>query len=1441
MKRKIIVFLICFQIVLSVASSLLYIVVDSAANDGTEVEYTPVPTIVKSLFPESELEWQSYSDYIKDQAQFAFDYTEAYVDREVAFVPSWDSARVCSGFESDDESIYISLNTEDSDNPNSVNINSLKLIVTDIHVDEDDGIWYKVAAKEGELLPQVLQDHPYVLHIDPWSIDDGKLLLDDLDYYPPTFYFVPQKGMFLPDVQTVTFKETPDADSASVEVNISDLPKIFDIMPSHELSDYDGKINWGDYFVGDIASEFTEFKYVAPEDIILIPADATYAYESMMNAEDTYEYYDVLLNTPNIILSQLSDEHKKQLDICIEALIELEQVKYETTVTIGDISLPIYVTGKLPDNVTLTAELVSNDTIISEGFDIENVEDIIAALDIKLIDNENGTQWQPKEGRRIGVSIGLGALGYEDGSVVKMQHKHGDSIENFDIITVENGFATIYTTGFSIYVAQNTTNDAPDRNPINNNSIIELEVGDDVIYYIRPMVTTTNWGQTTTREVNPTVGAWAITDVTGAIHYNVHANGTPGSDGIPVRYLSLFALRETPTDIDDPATTENENLIKLTYNFYYQNNAYTETYYIRIIPPKADKNEVKLYIRDEVNTTGSIFATLVDDEGKEVKDGLAGAAFNWTRDDGAYIVPTSYGADYSSVNIARDHGGLTEARRQNGGFLTYHLSVILANGKELNADYTVYYQSEFINANFETPAAPNNTYSFFPNGWPNLFWETTAPGTNNNISKDVEYGDVTGGRDGAEYTVEYAADYAEGGVQFAELNAENFGSLYQDIITAPGEDIDWEFSHAARYPSWGEGTTNKMYIVIGPTDAAQHLTSQAKLEALGALAEEKGGDAFLKGETSVVVTFEGAEYTVWYHDADKDKSPSDRGWFQISGSYKVPEGQYRTRLFFASDRLSPDGNNTNPNAGNLIDKAKVGQYKKFLIEYYEQTYDGRNIIIEHMSDYDEKGEALIYSSVKLENYYNHFVKEEHDYLHHVDINGVNHPYDIRYFSNDPNNAYLYIQKYDGTPKDPLAGTPGHVERDYSEYDIVMQVYMRDTVVAVQKQLVFPQLRDDEGNLVLDAQGKPIELLTEEQKLNLMNYFNSLPSLGLQDKAGYQTDFNLSNYDKSSGYNYSEDNYTYITERDPSGNYQSFIALGNNPELGHEYVVEEKNMTQIPGLELSGVTFRVQLYKSGQKYDDVVIDPANYYETHIKAGDPLVSNPFRLFGEVKIADVVVINTYKEKETTIIYKAIGNGKIKLDKEGSVFEDAPSEKLPYYSGQSIGCSTHAGAGATFVGWYKDEACTQRVTAADGVWDSNGSFRPNANILYADTVYFYAKFETGSITIERENAYPNQTFVYHIQSSGATPVDMYVSLECDKNGNGSVKILEVPLGQSYTITECEDWSWRHEEEKSQTKTNGESDEERHLTYEFDSPVIEDHWLNGFDSPTENVFGKTE
>jgi hypothetical protein len=402
------------------------------------------------------------------------------------------------------------------------------------------------------------------------------------------------------------------------------------------------------------------------------------------------------------------------------------------------------------------------------------------------------------------------------------------------------------------------------------------------------------------------------------------------------------------------------------------------------------------------------------------------------------------------------------------------------------------------------------------------------------------------------------------------------------------------------------------------------------------------------------------------------------------------------------------------------------------------------------------------------------------------INGENYPYQVRYSDEDSlyENAMLYVEKY------PFASD---FDREkYSDYEIVMQIYLREVVISVQKTINFPSE------------------MTDEQKLELIQ--------SIAKKGGYHSYFDVASLDP--GYEFSASGAAVITQRSPDASYVGYYAVEEHPTVEHEFKVTETNVTNLLGLELVDVKYSVNIYKNGG-LDDTKTN---------KQDEEYIS--FALDADRKFAEVFVENVYEEKLTNIYYKAVGNGKVAFA-EGGSFQDTPTETLAFYSGKAKGANVYAGNGATFVGWYKDPECKQEVTAADGVWNRDtNSFKPNANILNADSVTFYAKFESGSIAIERKDALKNQVFIYHVVGGG---LDMYVTLTCDETGEGIVYILEAPIAE-YTITECEDWSWRYPGETI-TQSMQVGSDDRELIFEFGQSIGDKQWLNGYSPTVDNVF----
>ena len=212
-------------------------------------------------------------------------------------------------------------------------------------------------------------------------------------------------------------------------------------------------------------------------------------------------------------------------------------------------------------------------------------------------------------------------------------------------------------------------------------------------------------------------------------------------------------------------------------------------------------------------------------------------------------------------------------------------------------------------------------------------------------------------------------------------------------------------------------------------------------------------------------------------------------------------------------------------------------------------------------------------------------------------------------------------------------------------------------------------------------------------------------------------------------------------------------------------------------------------KYGQVISESAIDIANY-----TAVDPTSQTLNIRIEEGTEAKLNIITFYyKEKEATINYQVIGP-------DGCGTVTPASETLKVLTGTAQG-STAAVSSDTyrFVGWYKDEACTQPV---DSNWvDENNKLTPVKadDAAWTDTTY-YAKFEYNltDLTITKKitkNATPydaNDMFIFTVKDSNGKEVAK-VALKAGE----SVTIKNLTVGETYTVTEDTSWSWRYSPDK--------------------------------------------
>ena len=275
--------------------------------------------------------------------------------------------------------------------------------------------------------------------------------------------------------------------------------------------------------------------------------------------------------------------------------------------------------------------------------------------------------------------------------------------------------------------------------------------------------------------------------------------------------------------------------------------------------------------------------------------------------------------DGQSVNVAYDS---IAANAENSERYWYYVTATVTS----NGDSEVYtaeplqvpYYIELQNGSFEAPVADhwNNQVS---NGTEDLIWQTTGIGQgtdsegNSRVGHDIEIVRSTTDerfQDGNQWKTYqqkvqeiYSPSSAADGVQFAELNCEAYGALYQDVLTVPGVDLNWYLEHCAR-----QGT-DTMALVIMPTTRADGLTQQLEKIANGSGSNKAQQ---IKNALNAVASDSGV--FVDYYQAGTGT------WKYHNGTYTVPENQYLTRFFFVAVSTG-SGNAT---VGNLLDNVGFG-------------------------------------------------------------------------------------------------------------------------------------------------------------------------------------------------------------------------------------------------------------------------------------------------------------------------------------------------------------------------------------------------------------------------------------------------------------------------------------------------------------------------------------
>lgn len=205
-----------------------------------------------------------------------------------------------------------------------------------------------------------------------------------------------------------------------------------------------------------------------------------------------------------------------------------------------------------------------------------------------------------------------------------------------------------------------------------------------------------------------------------------------------------------------------------------------------------------------------------------------------------------------------------------------------------SAEFEIPYYKKLQNGSFEVPVSDQKEYYDYgghgPSDanraqWSNEnyayqggVWQTTGLGGTGKEGQDIEVlnmgnqGGGSGFMNGVDSRFKKAAD----GVQYAEINCETSGALYQDVLTNTDMPLNYWLSHRARSRSdesaKPENKRDTMYLVIMPSNVASGFDSHAELvDYLNDTLESVGKEREIPSEATVNRA-QGKEATVIYND-----------------------------------------------------------------------------------------------------------------------------------------------------------------------------------------------------------------------------------------------------------------------------------------------------------------------------------------------------------------------------------------------------------------------------------------------------------------------------------------------------------------------------------------------------------------------------------------------
>ena len=294
------------------------------------------------------------------------------------------------------------------------------------------------------------------------------------------------------------------------------------------------------------------------------------------------------------------------------------------------------------------------------------------------------------------------------------------------------------------------------------------------------------------------------------------------------------------------------------------------------------------------STTGTNLGKDISSDGKELYIALNGGALGYNGNKSVTYTVEAY-----SKNDLNEYG------------LPNDDATALATSSVYNV--TGYYEVQ--NGSFETPSVAKyhqntNNWQFSNENYKRLdgVWQTTGTHDADTRWSDSEGADIeivttTSGtslkrqNDRDQRYNWHGDEIAADGNQFAELNCAAAGALYQDVLTTPGEVLNYQVAHRARGSNGNDSSAvenDTMYVVAMSSDLAKNITTQAQVLDVVNNKEKYPG--------AMVATY----------------TDGDRSWTTHQGTYTVASNQYSTRFFFVAGNTASN----NLTVGNFIDNVK---------------------------------------------------------------------------------------------------------------------------------------------------------------------------------------------------------------------------------------------------------------------------------------------------------------------------------------------------------------------------------------------------------------------------------------------------------------------------------------------------------------------------------------